>query len=80
VVRFAYLSSILGPGCPSAYLTFTCIKFAEVVNEIAVTTNRLSRKVTAAFLGNTGGFVMKKTCNGVLVAGQQQRFQLLLGQ
>jgi hypothetical protein len=70
VVRFAYLSPILGPGCPSAYLAFACIKFAEVVNEIAVATNRLSSEVTAAFLGNSGWFVLKKTCNGVLVTGQ----------
>ena len=70
MVRFAYLSPIMGPGCPPTNLTFTCIEVAELVNEIAVATNRFSHKVTAAFLGDTGWFVMKKTCNGVLLTGQ----------
>ena len=52
---------------------------AEVLNQLAVTANRLHHKITAAYLGDTGRFVVKKTGNSVLVTASESASSLSSG-
>jgi hypothetical protein len=70
-MRFAYLGPITAAGRPPADLTLSRVQLSKLFDQIAVATNDLRHKVTAALLCKARRFVFEKLSDRIFITGQQ---------